>query len=158
MRSPPSPGPRAVTSYEGQAAAELEGIADPAEARGDGYEVPLIHDGDAPLLLDARAAIRTVLDDVGRGTPSATVSARFHAGLAVATAAACARIAPSRGIGSVVLAGGVFQNRLLLERTRSALADAGFEVLVPVALPPNDGGIAYGQAAVAAARAAGPRW
>jgi hydrogenase maturation protein HypF len=51
----------------------------------------------------------------------------------------------------VVLSGGVFQNRLLLERTVAALEGDGLRVLVPERLPPNDGGISYGQAAVAAA-------
>ena len=54
-----------------------------------------------------------------------------------------------------MLSGGVFQNRLLLERTLERLKPAGLRVLVPRALPPNDGGISYGQAAVAAARPAG---
>ena len=52
----------------------------------------------------------------------------------------------------MVLSGGVFQNGLLLERTSAALSDRGLRVLVPERLPPNDGGISYGQAAVAAAR------
>jgi hydrogenase maturation protein HypF len=56
------------------------------------------------------------------------------------------------GLGVAVLSGGVFQNRLLLERTSALLATAGLRPLVPERLPPNDGGIAYGQAAVAAAR------
>ena len=60
-------------------------------------------------------------------------------------------IASDRGLDRVVLSGGVFQNRLLLERTWRELTATGLEVLVPAALPPNDGGIAYGQAAVAAA-------
>ena len=51
---------------------------------------------------------------------------------------------------TVVLSGGVFQNALLLERTSAALAEKGLRVLVPLRLPPNDGGISYGQAAVAA--------
>jgi hydrogenase maturation protein HypF len=51
----------------------------------------------------------------------------------------------------VVLSGGVFQNRLLLERTATALQDAGLRGLVPRLLPPNDGGIALGQLAIAAA-------
>ena len=49
-----------------------------------------------------------------------------------------------------MLAGGAFQNRLLLERTRELLAAAGLRVLFPRRLPPNDGGIAFGQAAIAA--------
>ena len=58
----------------------------------------------------------------------------------------------SAALDTVVLSGGVFQNRLLLEGTTERLAGAGLRVLVPERLPPNDGGISYGQAAVAAAR------
>jgi hydrogenase maturation protein HypF len=54
----------------------------------------------------------------------------------------------------VVLSGGVFQNRRLLGQTASLLADAGLRVITPELLPPNDGGISYGQLAVAAARLA----
>jgi hydrogenase maturation protein HypF len=84
------------------------------------------------------------------------VSARFHNGVAAATANSCAELAEARGLGAVVLSGGVFQNRLLLERTAAPLEAAGLEVLVPRRLPPNDGGISYGQAAVAAARLGTP--
>ena len=82
------------------------------------------------------------------------VGARFHNALADATAEACEIEAGRRGIGTAVLSGGVFQNRLLLERAASRLAGAGLRVLIPVLLPPNDGGISYGQVAVASARAA----
>ena len=82
------------------------------------------------------------------------VAARFHNAVARATAAACARIASREGIETVVLSGGVFQNRRLLEGTSALLGEAGLRVLVPELLPPNDGGIAYGQLAVAAARLA----
>jgi hydrogenase maturation protein HypF len=67
--------------------------------------------------------------------------------VALATAEACA----ATGQSTAVLSGGVFQNRVLLERTTSHLQAAGLRVLRPVQLPPNDGGISYGQAAVAAA-------
>jgi hydrogenase maturation protein HypF len=142
-------GLRLAVNYEGQAAAELEAVADRAE-RG-AYPLPLVA-GDA-LVLDARETVRAVLDDLDAGPP--LVSARFHNGVADATAAACTRLAEGRGLGTVVLSGGVFQNRLLLERTAARLTDAGVRVLVPRRLPPNDGGISYGQAAVAAAREAG---
>jgi hydrogenase maturation protein HypF len=82
------------------------------------------------------------------------VSARFHSALAGAAAAACVRVAGGRALDTAVLSGGVFQNRLLLERTGKLLSAAGLRVLTPVRLSPNDGGISYGQAAVAAARAA----
>ncbi len=80
------------------------------------------------------------------------IARRFHEGVAQATAAACAEAAAGHGLQTVVLSGGVFQNRLLLERTSALLTAMGLRVLVPERLPPNDGGIAFGQAAVAAAR------
>ena len=80
------------------------------------------------------------------------VAARFHNALAAATAQACARACAEHGVETVVLSGGVFANRRLLGRTRALVAGAGLRVLVPERLPPGDGGISYGQAAVAAAR------
>ena len=145
-------GIRAKVTYEGQAAAELEGAADPGE-RG-AYEVPVEGEGGAPLVLDPRPAIRALLADLDARVSVETVAARFHRGLADATAAAAERACRGRGLDTVILSGGVFQNRLLLERTREELHEIGLRTLVPVALPPNDGGISYGQVAVAAARLA----
>ena len=108
-------------------------------------------------MLDARETILAVDRDVSRGVPTPTIAARFHHALADATAAECAQLAADRGLEIVVLSGGAFQNRRLLERTAAALEKAGLRVLVPERLPPNDGGISYGQAAVAAARASGAR-
>ena len=88
----------------------------------------------------------------GRRRIAATAAQRFHEGVAQATAMACAETAARHGLQAVVLSGGVFQNRLLLERTSALLTPVGLRVLVPERLPPNDGGIAFGQAAVAAAR------
>lgn len=82
------------------------------------------------------------------------VSARFHRTVAATTAGACEEIAAAAGLGTVVLSGGVFQNRRLLEQTSTLLGAAGLRVLVPEQLPPNDGGISFGQAAVAATTAA----
>jgi hydrogenase maturation protein HypF len=141
-------GIRPEASYEGQAAVELEAAADAGE-RG-GYHVP-VRDG-MPLLLDARETVLAASDDCLRGVPAALVAARFHNGLAAATAAASARVAEHHGLGTVVLSGGVFQNRLLLEGTAERLEGFDLRVLVPRRLPPNDGGVSYGQAAVAAAR------
>jgi hydrogenase maturation protein HypF len=137
-------GLRTRVNYEGQAAAELEAVADPHEAGA--YPLPL-RDGT----LDARETVQAVSRELAAGVPAAIVSARFHNGLAQATARACAEAAEGHATRTVVLSGGVFQNTLLLERTCAALAAAGLRVLVPRRLPPNDGGISYGQAAVAAA-------
>jgi hydrogenase maturation protein HypF len=142
-------GLRAMATYEGQAAAELEGVADVADAGA--YPLPLVESGGL-LLLDARATVTAVLADLDAGASPALVSARFHTALATATAAACERLAERAGLSAVVLSGGVFQNRLLLERTAEQLERSALRVLVPERLPPNDGGISYGQAAIAAAR------
>ena len=136
----------ARVNYEGQAAVELEAACDPAE-RG-AYEIGC----DAALVLDPRDAIRAVAGDVAAGVPVGVVAARFHRGLAQATARACVLAAERHGVERAVLSGGVFQNRVLLEHTRALLERAGLRVLVPARVPPGDGGIAYGQAAVAAAR------
>jgi len=142
-------GVRATVSHEGQAATELEGLASLDE---DGEYPHEIAGEDGPLVIDVRPTVIAVLDELAAGVAVGLVSARFHNGLAGATAAAAARVAANRGAEVVVLSGGVFQNRLLLERTAARLRARGLRVLIPQRLPPNDGGIAYGQAAVAAAR------
>ena len=78
------------------------------------------------------------------------IASRFHAAIAGGTVEACVRAASAHGTDLVVLSGGVFQNRRLLEAASAGLDDAGLRVLTPTLLPVNDGGIAYGQAAVAA--------
>jgi hydrogenase maturation protein HypF len=138
-------GLRVQNRYEGQAAIELEAAAWRDERSA--YELPTVG-GD----LDARVLVRAVRDDLAAGAPAGAVAARFHRGLARVTADWCAAAAGERGCEVVVLSGGVFQNALLLEATAARLEALGLRVLTPEALPPNDGGIAYGQAAVAAAR------
>jgi hydrogenase maturation protein HypF len=96
--------------------------------------------------------VLATLGDLAAGVEAAGVSARFHNAVATATAQACADLARRGGLDTAVLSGGVFQNRLLLDRTVDRLAETGLRVLVPERLPPNDGGISFGQAAVAAAR------
>jgi hydrogenase maturation protein HypF len=103
------------------------------------------------IVLDARATVAAVQDDLARGAAPGVVSARFHGALAHATAEACELAAGRHGLDAVVLSGGAFQNRVLLERTSALLDAAGLRVLFPRRLPPNDGGIAFGQAAVASA-------
>jgi hydrogenase maturation protein HypF len=104
--------------------------------------------------MDARPAIVEIERDLNDGVAVPLVAARFHNAVAEATARACVLAAERGGTEVVVLSGGVFQNRRLLERTSSLLGAAGLRVLVPERLPPNDGGIAYGQLAAAAARLA----
>jgi hydrogenase maturation protein HypF len=140
--------PTRVT-YEGQAAVELEAMA-AADERGR-YEMPA-----APAAgLDPRPTVAAVLAEIAEGVAPAIVAARFHNTVAAATAEAAAALAARHDLGTVVLSGGVFQNRRLLEQTSKLLGAADLRVLVPERLPPNDGGISFGQATVAAARVAG---
>ena len=158
-------GVRSRVNYEGQAAIELEMAAVGSDDDGGVYELPVLEAGEASgaagpddagaperLVLDGRAAVRAVVDDLSEGVSAGEVGARFHRGLAAAAARAASDAAGRAGTDTVVLSGGVFQNVLLLERTAALLDGAGLRVLVPERLPANDGGISYGQAAVAAAR------
>jgi hydrogenase maturation protein HypF len=142
---------RLEVTYEGQAAIEFEALADRAAV--EPYPLELEHRGMA-IALDVRPTILAVLDDLDAGVPVSTISARFHSGLARATVEALVLVAGRQELDLAVLAGGVFQNRRLLELTAAGLEQAGLRVLVPEKLPPNDGQIAFGQVAVAAARLA----
>jgi hydrogenase maturation protein HypF len=145
---------RETVTYEGQAAIELEQLAGstPAEPLEWAF-------GDGPALV---AACRQALLE---GRERAWIAAAFHETVAVAAAVACVE---AGGSDTVVLSGGSFQNLRLLASTRRRLEGHGLRVLTHRLVPPNDGGISYGQLAVAAARlslsvrppgrsAAGPR-
>jgi hydrogenase maturation protein HypF len=141
-------GIRDAVNYEGQAAIELEQRADRAE-RG---RYPIGTAPGTPLRLSGVDAVRGAAEDLCRGADPAVVAARFHNGVAAAIVRTCAQLRESTGVDVVALSGGVFQNLLLLDRTVDGLTDAGMRVLVHSRVPPNDGGISLGQAAVAAAR------
>ena len=123
-------------SYEGEAAARLEAMAEPTE--NDAY--PLPRDNAA---LDTRALTRALLDD---DVSPPRRAARFINGLADGLA----QIAIAQDVPDVVLSGGCMVNRLLVARLVRNLERAGRRVLLPRLLPPGDGGISAGQAAVAA--------
>ena len=135
-------GVRETVTYEGQAAIELEQLAGDTAAAAYPCRVAhgVIHGADL---------VAAAHDDREAGRPRAEIAAAFHEGVAAATAEACARAANPR---TVVLSGGTFQNVRLLGRVRRHLEDLGFRVLSHRLVPPNDGGISLGQAAVAARR------
>ena len=139
---------RNEVNYEGQAAIELEAACDPSEPGS--YPIELVEQ-DGSLIVDPREAIRSIAADVARGERAGAVARRFHRAIATATVEASVRLAARHATDVVVLSGGVFQNRLLLSTIERGLTAAGLRVLVPERLPVNDGGISYGQAAVAAA-------
>jgi hydrogenase maturation protein HypF len=150
---------RTEVNYEGQAAIELEALATEAGAAkaAEAYPMPLLDEAEGPIVLDARETVRAICADLEAGVATGPIAARFHAALTASTVDACARLGERLGIGTVVCSGGVFQNRTLTEGVVGGLRTAGLRVLLPTELPPNDGGVAYGQAAVAAARSAGGR-
>jgi hydrogenase maturation protein HypF len=130
-------GVRADVTYEGQAAIELELLAGDVAAEPYGWRF-----GSGPELVAA------IHDDLAAGREPRELAAAFHETVAAAAAAACAEAADPR---TVVLSGGTFQNLRLLDSTRRRLEQRGFRVLEHRRVPPNDGGVSYGQAAVAAA-------
>jgi hydrogenase maturation protein HypF len=140
-------GPPALR-FEGQAAMDLEFALCGAHAEG-AYPLPLL-DGD-PAEADWRPLVEALLEDRGRGASRARMSARFHEAV-VEMGVAVARRA---GLPRVVLTGGCFQNAYLTERLRERLCEEGFTVFVHRAIPPNDGGIAFGQLLVARRRLEG---
>jgi hydrogenase maturation protein HypF len=134
-------GVRDEVTYEGQAAIELELLASDLAAERYAWRF-----GDTTEL------VTLCYSDLREGRPREEVAAAFHETVAAAAAEACATAGEPR---TVVLSGGTFQNLRLLGSTRARLEERGFRVLAHHRVPPNDGGISYGQAAVAAARLAG---
>jgi hydrogenase maturation protein HypF len=141
-------GGRDVNLYEGHAAVGLEALARRGPSTDRPYPLPLVT-GD-PMRLDTSALIRAVVEDLRAGAPREAIAARFHAGLAAGLAVTCQVLRERTGIELAALTGGVFQNQILLESLSRLLRERGFEVLSHRRVPPNDGGLAFGQAAVAA--------
>ncbi|HEX3291072.1 MAG TPA: carbamoyltransferase HypF [Gaiella sp.] len=137
-------GIRECITYEGQAAIELEHLAGSAAA---GEYACAVERG----VIWGSDLIAAATDDLAAGRDRADIAAAFHEGVAAAFAAACVQ---AGGPETVVLSGGCLQNVRLLGSLHTRLARAGFRVLSHAAVPPNDGGVSYGQAAVAAARLA----
>ena len=139
-------GLRQVVTFEGQAAIELEMSAQDGVAERYPFEM----EGDGPWQLDFRPMMERIVRDTEGGVPLGVVAAMFHNTLAQAIVETCRRIRGETGLDHVCLSGGTFQNMRLLSTVAPALRAAGFQVFLHAAVPPNDGGIALGQAAIAA--------
>jgi hydrogenase maturation protein HypF len=144
-------GVRQEITYEGQAAIEFEalaahGVTDATMA----YRFAIEGGAGTDWRFDGRPVLSAMIADLRAGVDRATVAWRVHAAVADVIHATAIRVRLGEGHTTVGLTGGVFQNTLLLALATSRLRDAGFTVLTHRLVPPNDGGIALGQAMIAA--------
>ncbi len=142
-------GVRHEVNYEAQAAMELEALA--AEFIDDvnpaGYEFEI--DGESPLQIGWGNITKSICHDTINGVAAGKIAAQFHHAVANLVADSMRRSRQQWGIQAVGLTGGVFQNALLLRLVKHRLTETGFDVLTHAIMPPNDGGLALGQAMVA---------
>ena len=143
-------GLRSEVQYEGQAAMELEAQGEPSEI---GYHFDIHND-----TFDVRSTIRAIVSDLLDGMPIAKISGHFHRTIAEMLLSACQIARQRTHVNDVALSGGVFQNKLLMEQLLFMLERDGFRTYINRLVPPNDGGLSLGQAAIAAARLAQPEW
>jgi hydrogenase maturation protein HypF len=143
--------------FEGQGAMELEALAESWQLSAEPpYPFTITEHPDGLLYLDSLPMWEDLLEDLGRSTPVARMAARFHYGLARAirdmVASIRGTIAASAPLNTIALSGGCFQNKILLEELVRLLEADGLTCLMHTKVPTNDGGLALGQAAIAAAR------
>jgi hydrogenase maturation protein HypF len=153
-------GIRDVAEYEAQAAVELELLAEEGSVRPLPYEIVRAEqsDGTSILVYDPRPTLRAILEGRAEGATPEHLAARFQETVAAVTRQLCGDVRAATGLATVALSGGVFQNQWLATALVRRLTRDGFEVHTNEQVPANDGGISYGQAAVAAARlASAPR-
>ncbi len=143
---------RRVVDYEAQAAIELEGAA-VDEPDAEPYTTELIASEGEPAVIRVARMWAELLDDLHAGVTTARIAARFHAGVAQAFVRAAVRARAKTGIAQVAMSGGCLHNRRLTRLLRAALEAEGFAVFAHREVSPGDGGLSYGQAVVAAARA-----
>lgn len=138
-------GLRQRVSFEGQAALQLEMIADPAQTTTYPHLLSL---EEGQIICDPSSIIDAIISDRMSGISVAQIAGCFHASLAEMVEVVCLQLRQRTGLKQVVLSGGVFQNCLLTAMTLSRLEKSGFIVLTHSLVPPNDGGLALGQAVV----------
>jgi hydrogenase maturation protein HypF len=137
--------------YDGEAAVVLEGAT---RGRVEAELPWRIVTADGVRVYDPTPTLAALLAGIAEGAPVSAMAAGFHATLATVTLALCLDAARDSGLSTVCLSGDVFANRLLTTTVVEALRSEGFEVYVNELVPTGDGGVSFGQAAVAAARSA----
>jgi hydrogenase maturation protein HypF len=148
-------GVRQTVTYEGQAAIEFEAMMAGRVTEPYQFGLPAglrSLPEKYPVEIDAAPVVRAAVADVKRGVSGAIISTRFHGAVADMVLRLGLWLRENEGINTVALSGGVFQNVALLELTSLRLKADGFAVLTHRAVPPNDGGLALGQALIANAR------
>jgi len=140
-------GLRDRVDFEAQAAIELEALSEPEPDRA--YTAKL-YEEDGRVIVETPDIVRGVVEDLLAGASTEQIGSRFHAALAGVIVRTCRRLRERSGLRRVALSGGVFQNVRLLRLAVDGLRRAGFQVYTHHQVPPNDGGLALGQAAIAA--------
>jgi len=156
-------GLRDYVSFEGQAAMELEMVASD-ESCGDAYSYRILNPRDEQAhaapgahVLDFGPTMLGIAEDVAADVPVPVISRRFHETLCRAFVEVCCALRAERSINDVCMSGGVFQNALLSTILGESLERERFKVYVHAQVPPNDGGLSLGQAAVACHAAPGTK-
>lgn len=145
-------GIRRQSGFEGEASMALEFAAEAYEQQNimqgrDEKPDRLVYEKEERFILNTRMLVQQIVEEKMQGADSSRLAYLFHQVLAEQITAACIEARSNSGRKKVALSGGVFQNRLLLRLTEEQLEQEGFEVLRHHMIPPNDGGIAIGQAA-----------
>ena len=145
-------GIRHKSSFEGEASMALEFAAEAYEQNNHVQKQnekmnPLVYEEDGHVILNTQLLVQRIVEAKLQGADSGRLAYWFHEILAEQITAVCVEARNVSGRQKAVLSGGVFQNRLLLRLTEERLTEEGFEVLRHRMVPPNDGGIAVGQAA-----------
>ena len=145
-------GIRRQSSFEGEASMALEFSSEAYEQQNimqgrDEKPDRLVYEKEERFILNTRMLVQQIVEEKMQGADSGRLAYLFHQVLAEQITAACIEARSNSGRKKVALSGGVFQNRLLLRLTEEQLEQEGFEVLRHHMIPPNDGGIAIGQAA-----------
>ncbi|MBI5652687.1 MAG: carbamoyltransferase HypF [Chloroflexi bacterium] len=141
-------GVRATINYEAQAAIELEHLVVEDLETAYQFEIP-IPNSQFPITISPAPVIRAIVADFRKRVPPWVIATKFHNAVAVMLREVAVMLREREGINRVALSGGVFQNVTLLGKTVALLRDAQFDVLTHRLVPPNDAGIALGQAAIA---------